>query len=143
MTYVDIDPVAVSVSPEIPKQREGHGDPGRRPRSAGGPRPPAGAQASGLRSALLAAVPSGSYLVISHAVQPDENVDLIKDVYQRQTTTQRRLRSRSGITGFFESLQLVESGVFGPQRRPEPEDPTDFNDDPALSIGLCGVARKP
>jgi hypothetical protein len=96
---------------------------------------------------LLAAVPAGSYLVVSHAGTEDsetaDDVELIRDVYKRQTATPFRMRSRSEITGFFDGLELVEPGVvWSPQWRPEPDDPADFLDDPALSVGLCGVGRK-
>jgi hypothetical protein len=65
------------------------------------------------------------------------------------STGDRRPRScgcagRSEVTAFFDGLELVEPGVvWSPRWRPEPEDPTDFNDNPAVSIGLCGMARKP
>ncbi len=101
---------------------------------------------------LLAAVPAGSYVVISHAAEEvadgpeagDEGVDIVRDVYKRQTATPLRLRNRAEVTALFDGLELAEPGVvWTPQWRPEPGDPNDFADNPALSVGLCGVARKP
>ena len=168
VAYVDIDPVAVLESLEI---LEGNENATAIRADARDPRAPldhtwvrslldfdqpAGVllavlhfvpdddEARGAVYTLLAAVLSGSYLVISHAAQPDENVELITDVYRRQTTRQLRLGSRGEITAFFDGLELVEPGVvWSPQWLPEPEDPTHFNDNQALPIGLCGVARKP
>jgi hypothetical protein len=109
---------------------------------------PDDAQARESVARLLAAVPSGSYLVISHAgadePAADEGVEAIQDVYKRQTATPFTLRSRAAVTRFFDGLELIEPGVvWSPQWRPEPDDPADFVETPQPSVGLCGVGRKP
>jgi hypothetical protein len=173
VVYVDVDPVAVSESLEILEGNDRataiRGDV-RNPRAILGhpqvrrlldfDRPvgvllcavlhfvPDDAEARGSVSQLLAAVPSGSYLVVSHAGTDvpgaDEGVEAIQDVYKRQTATPFTMRSRAAVTGFFEGLELIEPGVvWSPQWRPGPDDPADFLDRPELSVGLCGVGRKP
>ncbi|GIF52210.1 S-adenosyl methyltransferase [Asanoa ferruginea] len=98
---------------------------------------------------LLGALPSGSYLVLSHgsaegmAIDLDQ-LDTAQSVYKRDTTTPFVLRSRAEVTAYFDGLDLVEPGVVWlPQWRPAPGDPTDFVADPAQSGGLCGVAKLP
>jgi hypothetical protein len=96
---------------------------------------------------LMDAVPSGSYLVVSHAGTEDpdheEGVELIKDVYKRQTATPFTPRTRAGVTQFFDGLELVEPGVvWSPLWRPAPDDPADFRDRPEQAVGFGGVGRK-
>jgi S-adenosyl methyltransferase len=107
---------------------------------------PDDAQAKAAVSELMDVVSPGSYLVVSHAgtedPDHDEGVELIKDVYKRQTATPFTTRSRTEVTRFFEGLELVEPGVvWSPLWRPAPDDPRDFQDRPETSAGLCGVAR--
>jgi hypothetical protein len=99
---------------------------------------------------LVGALPSGSYLIISHAVEPEENqidaavVDHTKAIYKQRTATPLTLRTRAGVSRFFDGLELVEPGlVWVPEWRPEPTDPQDFVANPAGSAGLVGVARIP
>jgi Protein of unknown function (DUF574). len=101
-------------------------------------------------STLVGALPSGSYLIISHAVEdeikPEDepNIDTMKSVYKQRTTTPLTLRTRAGVNRFFDGLELVEPGlVWVPEWRPEPTDPQDFVANPAGSAGLVGVARVP
>lgn len=99
---------------------------------------------------LVNALPSGSYLVISHAVEEEEqnldpaNMETMKTVYKQRTATPLSLRKREGVNRFFKGLELVEPGlVWVPEWRPEPTDPQDFVNNPPGSAGLVGVARKP
>jgi hypothetical protein len=100
-------------------------------------------------AAIVRALPSGSFVVISHAVPAEgliaeEDEGTVKDTYQRQTTTALALRPRAGVALFFEGLELVEPGlVWVPLWRPEPDDPHEFATEPRGSLGLVGVARKP
>jgi O-methyltransferase involved in polyketide biosynthesis len=100
-------------------------------------------------STLVGALTSGSYVIISHAVEPEEQVDTAvvdntKAVYKQRTATPLTLRTRAGVSRFFEGLELVEPGlVWVPEWRPEPTDPQDFVANPAGSAGLVGVARVP
>src|SRR5690606_12836354 len=95
------------------------------------------------------ALPSGSFLAISHAVPgdglvSDDDETSAKDIYQRQTATPLTLRPRAGVALFFTGLELVEPGlVWIPQWRPEPTDPQDFADNPRASAGLAAVGWKP
>ncbi len=94
--------------------------------------------------ALRAALPPGSYLVISHASyegMPELSREH-EELYQR-TSTPMRMRSREEIARFFEGLELVEPGlVFIPLWRPESPDDL-FLDQPERCTGFAGVARKP
>lgn len=98
---------------------------------------------------VMAALPSGSFLAISHGAPGDGLVSeddeaSAKDIYKRQTATPLTLRPKAGVALFFEGLELVEPGVvWVPQWRPEPTDPQDFVDSPRASGTLAGVARKP
>jgi len=173
VVYVDIDPVAVSESREIlegnayatairadvrsPGAVLGHPEVRR---MLDFDRPiavllcavlhfvPDDAVAKAAIAELMDAVPSGSYLVISHAGTEDpdheEGVELIKDVYKRQTATPFTTRTRTEVTRFFDGLELIEPGVvWSPLWRPAPDDPQDFRDRPELAVGFGAVGRKP
>jgi hypothetical protein len=95
----------------------------------------------GLVSRLLAALPAGSYLVLSHPTDdfnPNEPGGSIK-VYNERSVQQATLRDREGTMRFFDGLELVEPGVV----------PTsDWRPDGQLTASMpsgswCGVARKP
>jgi S-adenosyl methyltransferase len=93
-----------------------------------------------LVSRLMAAVPSGSYLVISHpasdirAQSMAEMVELLT-----QTGPPMAARSHADVWRFFDGLALVEPGVVAlPNWRPDSADvPAEY------ATGWCGVARKP
>jgi S-adenosyl methyltransferase len=93
---------------------------------------------------LRDALPSGSYVVISHGTVehlPPAILDKLVRLYS--TTSQPiRIRSRAEIEEFFEGLELVEPGiVYVPLWRPE--EPGDLLlDRPEESSGFAGVARK-
>lgn len=101
--------------------------------------------AYGLVRKLRAALPSGSYFVISHgtheSVRPEER-QKVEDLYARSTNP-IKARSWAQIERFFEDLELVEPGlVYVPRWWPEgPEDL--FMDRPEASGIYAGVARKP
>ncbi|MFZ3554251.1 SAM-dependent methyltransferase [Streptomyces sp. BH055] len=94
----------------------------------------------GLTRTLVDALPSGSYLVLSHGTA-DEHPHLVKSV----TTTYRkgeiplRMRSRAEVEPFFEGLELEEPGLVTATRwyrsGPAPEE--------ELSGFYVGVARVP
>jgi hypothetical protein len=93
-----------------------------------------------LVSRLMAAVPSGSYLVISHpasdirAQSMAEMVELLT-----QTGPPMAARSHADVSRFFDGLDLVEPGVVAlPNWRPDSAGvPAEY------ATGWCGVARKP
>jgi hypothetical protein len=94
---------------------------------------------------LMAALPSGSYLMLSHCTP-----ELAPEVWERLATL---AASRSDITGqarshaeverFFEGLDLVEPGVVVPHRwRPDGDPSVAGLTDAEVSL-YAGVARKP
>jgi S-adenosyl methyltransferase len=92
-------------------------------------------------SRLLAAVPPGSYLALSHvssdidtraSVEGSKRLNPI--MYQQQ-----HHRNRAEVTSFFDGLQLVEPGMVRVQEwRPDTEEEAS-----TPSVMWCGVARKP
>jgi S-adenosyl methyltransferase len=95
----------------------------------------------GLVSTLLEALPSGSYLVLSHPTDdfnPNEQGESIRR-YNERVTDPATLRDREGTTRFFAGLELLEPGVVGvSQWRPD----SDLTAAMPSSM-WCGVARKP
>ena len=92
-------------------------------------------------SALIEAVPPGSYLAIMHPASDLDPALLEAERRWNQLAAQRvKLRSRQEVTGFLAGLELVEPGlVTVPEWRPEAGTPT-----PEELIPLYGVvARKP
>jgi len=93
---------------------------------------------------LREALPSGSYLVISHAssegMPAEQNVQLER--LYGQTSNPVKTRSRQEIARFFDGLELVEPGVvFFPLWHPESPDDL-FLQQPSRSSGYAGVGRK-
>jgi S-adenosyl methyltransferase len=95
----------------------------------------------GLVSTLLKALPSGSYLVLSHPTDdfnPNEQGESIRR-YNERVTDPATLRDREGTMRFFAGLELLEPGVVGvSQWRPD----SDLTAAMPSSM-WCGVARKP
>ena len=95
----------------------------------------------GVVSALVDALPAGSYLVLAHPasdIRAAKMAEMTRRVNQRMSGSPATMRDRAAITRFFDGLDLVEPGVVQPQQwRPEPG---------ALSASQvtawCGVARK-
>ena len=97
---------------------------------------------------FVAALAPGSHVVISHAVTDSEDDEglrrlrIAQALYQKQTATPFMLRTRADVLGFFDGLELIDPGlVWLPSWRPEPEDPTDFTDDPPQCRGVGGIGR--
>jgi hypothetical protein len=93
---------------------------------------------------LVDAVPSGSYVVLSHATNdfmPQQAVDGIAAV-DRATRVDFGFRTREQILAFVDGLRLVEPGIVATAEwRPEPgDDPLPAREDTA---GWCLLARKP
>jgi hypothetical protein len=93
-----------------------------------------------LVSRLMAAVPSGSYLVISHPAS-DIRAQSMADMTELLTRLGPPMiaRSHAEVSRFFDGLDLVEPGVVAlPKWRPDSADvPAEY------TTGWCGVARKP
>ncbi len=96
----------------------------------------------GIVARLLEAVPSGSYLVISHPasdVDSGEIAEAYERLNERMGATQGTLRSHAEVARFFDGLEMVEPGLVQLHRwRPDPGDPGLDRDVPAYA----GVGRK-
>ncbi|GAA2335042.1 SAM-dependent methyltransferase [Dactylosporangium salmoneum] len=104
------------------------------------------ATAEAVTAELLAALPPGSYLVVSHTAT--ESFTMIgrspaaEDVYQRRTATPGTVRTRAEVERLFAGLELVEPGVVWAQQwapgtaadQPQPAGPGGI---------WAGVGRKP
>jgi hypothetical protein len=97
-----------------------------------------------LASRLLAALPSGSYLALSHLTgdfDPEAWAGVVA-VYRRSGVTMQ-VRRKPDIDRFFAGLDLIDPGVVSlPHWRPAPSDVGRPPSDAAVSV-YGGVARKP
>lgn len=93
---------------------------------------------------FMDALPSGSYLVLTHATA-DFDPDLLTRVAEayQSTVAEGQIRSSSEVSRFFDGLELVDPGVVVAHRwRPDPdEEQPDITDAEFPVYG--GVARKP
>jgi S-adenosyl methyltransferase len=99
-----------------------------------------------LASELLAALPSGSYLALSHLTGDFDPAawEGVAAVYRRSGVTMR-VRSHAEIEQFFAGLDLIDPGVVSlPRWRPDPTDigQAGIPSDAAVSV-YGGLARKP
>ncbi|MFJ4470430.1 SAM-dependent methyltransferase [Streptomyces sp. NPDC089424] len=96
-----------------------------------------------LVSELLSALPSGSYLMMTHATAdftPEESAAATEQLRAAGVTL--ALRSREAFSGFFDGLDLVEPGVVVvPEWRPELGEPVPGQDDGVIP-GYGAVGRK-
>jgi S-adenosyl methyltransferase len=93
-----------------------------------------------LVSDVMAAVPPGSYLVLSHPAS-DIRAQSMADMAELLTRSGPPMtaRSHAEVSRFFDGLDLVEPGVVAlPNWRPDTADVP-----PEYATGWCGVARKP
>jgi S-adenosyl methyltransferase len=94
----------------------------------------------GIVPPYMAAVPSGSYLVISHLASESEEMNKLGEAVEDNPTTNYTLtmRSHDDVARFFDGLELVDPGVvLVDDWHPDPDEPggdTPFHG---------GVARKP
>jgi hypothetical protein len=102
-------------------------------------------------AALLDAVPSGSYLALSHMttdVEPDGagGVDMAvvnaRLDERMRTTNPPALRTQAEVTRFFDGLELVEPGVVSPAAW-RPDDDTRAAAGSLVTPLFCAVGRKP
>ncbi|MDG4826998.1 SAM-dependent methyltransferase [Asanoa sp. WMMD1127] len=108
-------------------------------------------QAYGLVDQFRDALAPGSYVLVSHGANEgadasvtSEEHSTIQKVYNQRTATPAGGRTREGVARFFGPAELVDPGiVWVTQWRPQPDDPTDFADDPRLSCVWAGVGRLP
>jgi hypothetical protein len=95
---------------------------------------------------LLAALPSGSYLALSHLTGDfrPEAWEQVVEVYRRQGVTMK-VRPKPQIERFFTGLEMVDPGLrILPAWRPDPGEPTDQPTPSDAQVSVYGaVARKP
>ena len=99
-------------------------------------------QAQRIVARLVGAVPSGSYLVISHAasdISPEEMAEMIKRMNEHLAEGNHVGRTRDAVAQFFADVDLVEPGVvkvteWRPRSELEAQGPTSL---------WGGVGRKP
>jgi len=95
----------------------------------------------GIVAALVRALPSGSYLVLSHPasdIRAAQMAEMTRRVNERMSGPRATMRDRAAVTRFFDGLELLEPGVVQPQQwRPEPGVIS-----PDQVTAWCGVARK-
>ncbi|MFG2040470.1 SAM-dependent methyltransferase [Dactylosporangium sp. NPDC048998] len=171
VVYVDIDPVAVAESIEIlagddravavrgdvrtPRAILEHPDV-RRTLDFGAPIglllaavlhfiPDHGA-ADAVTAELVAAIPSGSYLVVSHSATESfsliDQSTITENVYQRRTATPGTVRTREEVERLFAGLDILDPGVVwaqqwspgAPAGHPQPVGPGGI---------WAGIGRKP
>jgi hypothetical protein len=93
---------------------------------------------------LMSHLPSGSYLVVTHATAdftPEESKAATEKLKAAGVTL--ALRSREEFTRFFDGLELIDPGVEVPQHwHPELGEPVPGQDD-GIIPGYGAVARKP
>jgi hypothetical protein len=96
----------------------------------------------GIIDRLLAPLPSGSHLVITHATADGyPEMDDAVQVYRKATSAVRN-RSHEEISALLSGLQLAAPGlVWLPQWRPDAG--AGRHHDPGKSLGYAAVARKP
>ena len=95
-------------------------------------------QASALVARLLAAVPSGSYLVVQHPASEDEALVEATRRWSEMGADPLVCRSRAEVARFFDGLILLEPGVVTLNEwRPEPSTQTD------VVPSYAAVGRKP
>jgi S-adenosyl methyltransferase len=93
--------------------------------------------------ALKDALPSGSYLALSHGTSDgDDRLDEAARVGYANASSSARLRPRGEVAAFFDGFEMVDPGlVWLPEWRPDHD--TKMRDNASESVFWCGVARKP
>jgi hypothetical protein len=94
----------------------------------------------GIVASLMAAVPPGSYLVLSHPagdIRAEQVAEMARRVNSRLGPTRGTMRSRDEVARFFDGLELLEPGIGQPQWW-RPAGPIGQAD---VAV-WCGVARK-
>ncbi len=100
------------------------------------------AESHAIANRLLDALPSGSYLAMSHPTSEvhTEAIETSVRQYNSSGAPPIKTRSRQELTVFFDGLELLEPGVVSCSLwRPDPREVGT----PAEVTQFCGVARKP
>lgn len=106
----------------------------------------AGSDAAAVMNDYIAALPSGSYLVFSHAFDPEDDYSEvargIERVYQGASSGAVRFRTRAEITSILDGVELLEPGLVRPTDW-WPEGPRQKPLQPAEHCLIAAVGRKP
>jgi O-methyltransferase involved in polyketide biosynthesis len=96
-----------------------------------------------LVSRLRNAVPSGSYLVISHVTGEERAEDAQQGAaIYRGASASLTLRSREAIQELFDGCELIEPGLVRiDEWRPDPSSLSRYDEPKTPTWGLCGVGR--
>jgi hypothetical protein len=86
---------------------------------------------------LMAAVPAGSYLAISHPIDTSAEMNEAAKVWNEASPVKIWPRPEAEIGRFFAGLELVDPGVV-----PLPDWRPDHRREPAVVPHYCGVGRK-
>ncbi len=93
---------------------------------------------------LTAALPAGSYMVISHATYDGASAETLAQLARLYTETTHPLgmRSRAQLAPFFDGFEIIAPGiVFTPAWHPDGS-PSPFTNEPERAAVLAGVGRK-
>ncbi|MGV9679085.1 SAM-dependent methyltransferase [Nocardia sp. NPDC003482] len=95
----------------------------------------------GVVARLLSAIPSGSYLIMTHAT-PDFGPEMaaVERIYH-QSGMPGQIRTRADVARFFDGLDWVDPGLTTPHRWHPPVGPFEGMDEKVQFY--AGVARKP
>jgi S-adenosyl methyltransferase len=107
---------------------------------------PDDAQAHASVSQFVSALPTGSYLVVSHAAMESvsDTVEKVAQVYQQKTATPGKPRTHEQTATFLTGLCVVEPGVVWlPQWHPDPDrpPPAPLIGDPHRSGAWAGIGK--
>lgn len=95
----------------------------------------------GIVARLLAAVPPGSYLAVSHGasdIDPERSTPFA-DTFNEHSAAPLTLRTRAAVTRFFDGTQLLEPGVVQIHRWRVSPDTPGYDEN---LIAYCGLGRK-
>ena len=98
-------------------------------------------EAKAIVTRLMATVPTGSYLAVTHSTSEVSGERVIEAVRQwnQVAPTPYRLRSPAQIAAFFDGLELIEPGLVPcPRWRPDPDDADGARD----MDEYCAFGRK-
>jgi O-methyltransferase involved in polyketide biosynthesis len=96
----------------------------------------------GIVARLLAAVPPGSYLAVSHGasdIDPQRSAPFA-DTFNEHSAAPLTLRTRAEVTRFFDGTDLLDPGLVQIHRWRVPPDTPGYHDN---LITHCGLGRKP
>ncbi|CUU61253.1 S-adenosyl methyltransferase [Parafrankia irregularis] len=95
-------------------------------------------EACSIVHALMAALPSGSYLIAGDGTADPSDEQALK-IQTLSASYGYRYRTRDGFARFFDGLDILDPGIVAPLSWRNGQEP----DEPLAPIESCGVGRKP